>query len=126
MSPIAEQTKAVAENAGAGVLTKIDAFITAARSASADGLTWAEFGELLVALLKLSVSLYDDVRQLSGAEKKAAVLDAVGRLFDAVADKAVPVAVYPIWIFARPAVRSLVLALAAGAIEQLLPLVRVA
>jgi hypothetical protein len=126
MSPIAEQTKAVAENAGGGVLTKIDAFVTAARSASADGLTWAEFGELLVALLKLSVSLYDDVRQLSGAEKKAAVLDAVGRLFDAVADKAVPVAVYPIWIFARPAVRSLVLALAAGAIEQLLPLVRVA
>jgi hypothetical protein len=36
----------------------------------------------------------------------------------------VPRVAYPIWILARPAVRALVLALAAGAVEQVLPLVR--
>ena len=63
---------------------------------------------------------------MSGAEKKAFALDAVGRLFDSVADYAVPVALYPLWLLARPAVRSLVVALAGGVLEQLLPIVRVA
>jgi hypothetical protein len=48
----------------------------------------------------------------------------VGDLFDAVADRAVPIVALPLWVVARPAVRSLVLALASGAIEQLLWLVR--
>ena len=125
MSPATEVTIAVASAAG-GTLTKIDAFISAAKSAAADGLTWQEFGELLVAFLRLSTALYDEVAAMTGAEKKAAVLDAVGRLFDAVADKCIPLAAYPIWYIARPAVRSLVLALASGAVEQLLPLVRLA
>jgi hypothetical protein len=43
-----------------------------------------------------------------------------------VADKAVPTTVYPLWIICRPAVRSLVLALASGAVEQIIPLVRLA
>ncbi len=61
---------------------------------------------------------------LTGEQKKALALEAVGDLFDAVADRAVPPIAWPVWIVARPAVRSLVLALASGAIEQLLPLVR--
>lgn len=126
MSPIAEVTIAVASAAGGGTLTKIDAFLSAAKSAAADGLTWREFGELLLAFLRLATSLYDDVGSMSGAEKKAAVLDAVGRLFDAAADRCVPLMAWPVWILARPAIRSLVLALASGAIEQILPLVRLA
>jgi hypothetical protein len=54
------------------------------------------------------------------------VLEAVASLFDALADKAVPVSAWPLWMLARPAVRSLVIALASGAVEQILPLVRLA
>lgn len=109
-----------------GLLDKISTFIASAKVVSADGLTWSEFGEMLLALLRLVVSALDSVTMLSGAEKKALAIDAVARLFDAVADHAVPMTLYPIWLVARPAVRSLVLALAGGVLEQLLPLVRLA
>lgn len=113
-----------AANLDGGLLNKIVAFVETAKSAAADGITWAEFGELVVALLRLVVTFLDTVSTLTGAEKKALALDAVAGLFDAVADKAVPMLAWPVWILARPAVRALVLALASGAIEQLLPLVR--
>ena len=109
-----------------GLLDKITTFIASAKVVSADGLTWSEFGEMFLALLRLVVAALDSVSTLSGSEKKALAIDAVARLFDAVADYAVPVALYPIWLVARPAVRSLVLAIAGGVIEQLLPLVRLA
>lgn len=113
-----------AANLDGGLLNKIVAFVETAKSAAADGITWAEFGELVVALLRLVVTFLDTVSALTGAEKKALALDAVAGLFDAVADKAVPTLAWPVWILARPAVRALVLAMASGAIEQLLPLVR--
>lgn len=112
--------------AESGLLDKVSTFIKSARVAAADGLTWGEFGELLLALLRMVVAALDSVAVMSGAEKKAFAIDAIARLFDAVADKAVPVAVYPLWLVARPAVRSLVLALAGGVLEQLLPIVRLA
>lgn len=120
---VASAAAAAADNVD-GLLNKVQAFIATAQSASADGLTWAEFGQLLTSLLRLCVSILDDVSGMTGPQKKAIVLDAAGHLFDSVADRAVPAAVYPLWLVARPAVRSLVLAIAAGAIEQLLPLVR--
>lgn len=107
-----------------GLLDKVLAFTTEARVIAADGLTWAEFGELMLSLLRLVVTFLDTVSAMTGPEKKALALDAVAALFDAVADKAVPALAWPVWILARPAVRSLVLAIAAGSIEQLLPLVR--
>jgi hypothetical protein len=64
-------------------------------------------------------SLPDD-----GAAKKAWCVDAVGLLFDAVADKAVPTLAWPVWLIVRPTVRQLVLLATSGAIESLLPLVR--
>jgi hypothetical protein len=109
-----------------GLLDKITTFIASAKVVSSDGLTWSEFGEMLLALLRIVVSALDSVATLSGKEKKALAIDAVARLFDAVADYAVPVTLYPIWLVARPAVRSLVLALAGGVLEQLLPIVRLA
>lgn len=105
------------------IATAVTAYIETAKSAAADGLTWNEFGELLVSLLRLAVRLAD-LLQLSGAEKKALVLEAVSALFDAVADKCVPVYLWPIWLAARGPVRALVLALASGAVESILPLVR--
>ena len=107
-----------------GLRTKVRAFITQAKAAAADGLTWVEFGELLVALLKITIATVDAYGMATGAEKKAMVLEAAGLLFDAVADKAVPLALWPFWLIARPAVRSLVLALASGAVEIVLPMVR--
>jgi len=114
----------VAENLDGGLLAKIHAFVEAAKSAAADGLTWAEFGDLMLALLRLVIAGLDVANGLSGAAKKALALEAVASLFDAVADRAVPPLAYPIWVLARPAVRALVLALASGAVEQVLPLVR--
>jgi hypothetical protein len=107
-----------------GILDQVYVFIQTAKTRAADGLTWAEFGELLLALLRLVVPALEGVRLMSGAEKKAFALDAVGRLFDAVADYAIPVAAYPLWVLARPAVRALVLAIAGGVLEQYLAFLR--
>jgi hypothetical protein len=123
---IADAPVAVATAKPMSPLAKAQAFVLAAQSAAADGLTWREFGELMVALLRLLIEAYEAAPAMTGAEKKALVLEAVASLFDAVADRAVPLAAWPLWMLARPAVRSLVLALASGAIEQLLPLVRLA
>jgi hypothetical protein len=105
------------------VLNAARAYITTAKVVAADGLTWAEFGELLVGLLRLSVQLAD-LLNVPGDQKKAVVMEAAAALFDAVADKAVPTVLWPMWLVTRSSVRALVLALAAGAVEQILPMVR--
>jgi hypothetical protein len=117
-APVAAATKHLT------LLSQVQAYLEEARRAAADGLTWSEFGELLVALLRLSIATLDTVSGMSGAEKKAVVVQAAGVLFDSVADRAVPTVVWPVWLLARPAIRSLVLAMAGGAIEVLLPMVR--
>ena len=116
---------AVATNTDAQLLGKVIAFVETAKSSAAGGLTWAEFGDLMLALLRLVVVSLDTIQSMTGEQKKAFALAAVASLFDAVADKAVPAYVYPLWMLVRAPVRSLVLAIASGAIEQLLPLVRV-
>jgi hypothetical protein len=105
------------------VVNAARAYVLTAKAAAADGLTWTEFGELLVGLLRLSVQAAD-LLNVPGDQKKAVVMEAAAALFDAVADKAVPLVLWPLWIVARPSVRSLVLALASGAVEQILPMVR--
>lgn len=117
-------TPTVATYSILAVAEKVQVYIASARIAAADGLTWTEFGELLVALLRLLIEALDAVSGMTGAEKKALVVDAAGRLFDALADKCVPLAAWPVWILVRPAIRSLVLALAAGAVEPILQLAR--
>jgi hypothetical protein len=103
---------------------KVQAFLASAKAAAGDGLTWAEFGELLVALLRLSVQTLDATLTLTGPEKKILVLEAVSVLFDTFSDRCVPIVVWPVWMLARPAIRALILALSSGAAEQLLSLVR--
>lgn len=103
---------------------RVTAFLGTAQSAAEGGVTWVEFGELMVALLRLSIHAADTLTGMGGAEKKALVMEAVAALFDTVADRAIPLYAYPLWVIARPAVRSLVLALASGAVEILLPMVR--
>lgn len=113
---------AAAENQ-TNIAAAVTAYIETAKSVASDGLTWSEFGHLLTGLLRLAVRLADSL-QASGPERKAIVLTAAAALFDAVAASCVPLVATPVWIFARASVRALVLALASGAVEVLLPLVR--
>jgi len=121
---IAQAAVAVSSDETMTPMQRAAAFLSAAQSAAADGLTWQEFGQLLVALMRTLVAALDDVANMTGPAKKALVLEAVGQLFDLLADKCVPIWAWPIWALCRPAIRSLVLALASGGIEQILVLVR--
>lgn len=105
------------------IATGVAMFLEDARQKSADGLTWEEFGELLVQLLHVAVPLADEM-SLPGPQRKECVMDAVAALFDLTASRCVPLWTLPIWSLIRPHVRGLVLALASGAIEALLPVLR--
>ena len=114
-----------AANDAAGFADKVRAFLVVARLKASDGLTVAEFGELLIALLRVAIDAADLMTQ-PGPERKEFVLAAVAALFDSVADQAVPTLAWPVWIVARPIVRTLLLSAVSGAIETLLPIVRIA
>jgi hypothetical protein len=105
------------------VVEKVHAFIATAGSAAAGGISVAEFGELTISLMRIVIATADTI-PADGALKKAWVVEAVGLLFDAVADKCVPVMAWPVWLVVRSTVRSLVLMAVAGAVESLLPVVR--
>ena len=107
-----------------GTVAAVNAFLASAREQAADGLTWTEFGRLLVQLLNVVVRGLDAVASLSGPEKKAVALTAAASLFDSFADRCVPIAAWPAWVLIRPATRLLVLSLAAGAVEALLRISR--
>lgn len=106
------------------VAAKVNAFLSSAREQARDGLTWAEFGRLLVELLYLAVAALDAVQGLSGPEKKSIAITAVAALFDSFADRCVPIAAWPAWLIIRPAVRLLILSISAGAIEAILRISR--
>lgn len=101
-------------------------FIAGARAKAVGGLTVSEFGSLTVEVIRLAVAGLDTINTLDGAAKKTWALACVGNLFDAVADACVPFAARPIWWIVRPAVRTLVLSAAGGALEQILKLTRAA
>lgn len=105
------------------VLAAGRAYVLTARLAAADGITWAEFGELLTGLLR-TLTQIAELLTIPGDEKRATVLLAAAQLFDAVADKAVSPWAWAFWLVIRPSVRSLVLSITAGSMEQILPLVR--
>lgn len=102
---------------------KVRAFIAVAQIKAHGGLTFAEFGELFLALMRLAIETVDSL-EASGLTKKEFVLEALDELFEALADKAVPLYAYPFWVLARPAVKAAVMAAASGAIEIVLSLVR--
>lgn len=104
----------------------VSGFIAGAREKARGGLTVAEFGSLVVELIRLAVDGLDTIGSLDGPAKKAWAIACVGSLFDAVADACIPLPAKPVWWLVRPAVRSLVLAAAGGALEQILKLTRAA
>jgi len=104
--------------------TAVAAFLAGAREKARGGLTVAEFGSLVVELLRLAVAGLDTISTLDGKAKKDWAVACVGTLFDSVADACIPLPAKPVWWLVRPAVRSLVLAAAGGALEQILTLTR--
>jgi len=102
---------------------QLRAFVATAKVKAADGLTVAEFAELVVAMMRVAIATVDSI-PVDGAARKAFVLNAVAFVFDALADKCVPLVAWPMWIVLKPTMRVIVLAAASGAIEVLLPLVR--
>jgi len=103
---------------------QVSSFCTVAKLKSADGLTLAEFSELTLSAIRLGIAAVDAV-PADGAAKKALVLDVVGHVFDTFADRVIPFPLLPIWWVSKPAIRSIVLSLSSGAVESLLPLVRI-
>jgi hypothetical protein len=106
------------------IAAQVSVFLTSAHEKATDGLTWSEFGRLLVELLHLMVASLDVVTSLTGPEKKAIVLTAVGALFDQFADLCVPISLYPAWLLVRPGTRLLIVALAGGGVEAILQITR--
>lgn len=106
------------------VLDKIRAYVASCEALAADGITLSDFAEMVVGLLRVAMAAVDAI-PIDGPGKKAWVLESVGMLFDAVADQCVPLVVWPLWMLIRPAVRSIVLAAASGAVEAILPLLKV-
>ena len=104
---------------------KVSAFIAIAQLKARNGLTLSEFGELVVALLRVVMSTVDSL-PAEGSEKKQWALDAVAALFDSLADGCIPILAWPVWILVKPSARSILLLVVSGAIESLLPLVRIA
>jgi len=104
---------------------KVQDFIAQAKDKARDGLTFAELGVLTYSLMRLVILQVDEL-DVPGALKKADVLAAAGLLFDTLADQCVPLALKPFWWVAKPAIRSIVIALLSGVMEKMLPDVRAA
>lgn len=102
---------------------KVRAFIAVAEVKAKSGLTFYEFGELFLALMRLSIETVDALNA-AGSQKKELVLEALDELFEALADRAVPLYAYPLWVLFRPAIKAAVMSAASGAIEIVLGLVR--
>jgi hypothetical protein len=102
---------------------KVKAYVAVARLKAADGLSIAELSELIVSAMRMAIAALDSI-PVDGVERKAIVIAFVGDIFDEFADRVVPLPAWPVWIIAKPTVRIIALAIAAGATEALLPLVR--
>jgi hypothetical protein len=117
------QAPAYAAQQFSTVIEATQAYVATARVVARNGITWPDFGELLIGLLRITVRAADTL-STPGVDKKLAVIDSAAALFDGVASLAVPFWSRPFWAVLRPIIRQLVLAIASGAVEQLLPMVR--
>lgn len=106
-----------------GLSDKVTAYVKHARELASDGMSVSDFAELATSLLRLVVSALDSI-PAHGDQKKVWAIGAVASLFDAVADKCVPIYFVPFWVVSRPTVRAIVLLAAGGVIQSLLPIVR--
>lgn len=104
-------------------LKQIEEFLTVIRARAADGITVSDLAQLTLGGMRLAIALLDGVT-MPGADKKVEVLKLVAYLFDQFSDACVPFVAKPVWWMVKPAVRALIISLASGAVEFLLPVVR--
>ena len=112
-----------AANDAPGLAEKVKAYVQRAKELASDGLSVADFAELATSLLRLVVTALDSI-PADGDQKKVWAVAAVATLFDAVADRCVPVYFVPFWVVSRPTFRAIVLLAAGGVVESLIPIVR--
>ncbi len=116
-------TAIAAANESPSLSDKVAAYVLHAKTLAKDGISVSDFAELATSLLRLVVSALDSIPS-DGVQKKLWAVAAVASLFDAVADKCVPIYCVPFWLVSRSTVRAIVLLAAGGVVESLLPIVR--
>jgi hypothetical protein len=104
---------------------KVMAYVDQIRKQANDGLTFAELCELVVAGMRLTIAAVDEL-DLAGPTKKQIVADCAVEIFTEFSDLMVPLPLRPLWWIIKPALRTLVHTAAAGAVDALLPVVRLA
>jgi hypothetical protein len=105
-------------------LDQISKFINDVRTRASDGISISDLTQDVMGGMRLAIQLLDAVSAMTGEEKKNEVLKLVAYLFDTYSDACVPLLARPIWWITKPAVRALILSIASGAVESMLPLVR--
>ena len=105
-------------------LEQIAAFLDAVRTRARDGITVSDLTQSTVDAMRLTINLLETVNGMTGDQKKAEVMKLVAYVFDTFSDACVPVLAKPVWWIVKPAVRLLVMQVASGMVESLLPMVR--
>lgn len=108
-----------------GLHARVTAYIAAIRERVADGLTVAELVELTIGAMRLAIAALDEL-DMAGDAKKQMVADLAATLFDEFGSLLLPSMLRPVWWIVAPTLRAFVIAAAAGAVDGLLPLVRIA
>mgnify|MGYP005687250971 CR=1 FL=1 len=103
--------------------SRLGMFLSDVNKRASDGLSLQDFSAIFFDSLRLAISAVEAI-PVEGTERKKMVMDFAGTMFDKYADKIIPIYVYPFWIVVKPAARMLLMSVAAGAVESILPLVR--
>jgi hypothetical protein len=105
------------------LLSLVTAYANDWRERTRNGTTVSDVAQIVVGGMEIAIAWLDP-QAAPGDQKKSQTVEVALWLFDEFADLAVPTLVRPVWWIARPALRSITAALAGGAVEQLLPLIR--
>ena len=108
-----------------GLHDKVTAYIAAVREKVTGGLTVAELVELTIGAMRLAIAALDEL-DMAGEAKRQIVADLAASLFDEFGPLLVPAVLRPVWWIVSPTLRAVVIAAAAGAVDGLVPLVRIA
>ena len=108
-----------------GLHDRVTTYIAAIRERVSDGLTVAELVELTIGAMRLAIAALDEL-DMAGEAKRQIVADLAATLFDEFGPLLLPSMLRPVWWIVAPTLRAFVIAAAAGAVDALLPLVRIA
>jgi len=103
--------------------SRLGMFINEVNERASDGLSLQDFSAIFFGSLRLAIAAVDSI-PVDGVERKKMVMEFAGTIFNKYADRIIPLYLYPAWLLVKPAVRLLLMSIAAGAIEAILPLVR--